>query len=39
MGRRDEAVDYYRRVQEHQEFEDCHEAAEEYLRSPYQPEP
>jgi len=38
MGRRDEAVDYYRRVQQLEEFEDSHEAADAYLQSPYAPQ-
>ena len=38
MGRRGEAVSYYRRVQQLQEFDGSHETAEQYLQSPYQPE-
>ena len=38
MGRRDEAVSHYRRVQQLQEFDRSHEIAEQYLLSPYQPE-
>jgi len=38
MGRRGEAVSYYRRVQQLQEFDGSHEIAEQYLLSPYQPE-
>ena len=38
MGRRGEAVSYYRRVQQLQEFDGSHEIAEQYLLSPYHPE-
>ena len=38
MGRRGEAVNYHRRVQQLQEFDGSHEIAEQYLLSPYHPE-
>jgi tetratricopeptide (TPR) repeat protein len=38
MGRRDEAVSYYHRVQQLEAFDGSHEIAEQYLQSPYQPE-
>jgi len=38
MGRRNEALSHYRRVQQLQAFDGSHEIAEQYLQSPYQPD-
>lgn len=38
MGRRDEAVTYYERVRQLQEYDGSHGIAEQYLLSPYQPD-
>lgn len=38
MGRREEAMSYYHRVKELEEFDGSHELAETHLQSPYQPE-
>ena len=38
MGRRPEAVSYYQRVKQLQEYDGSHDSAEQYLLSPYSPE-
>lgn len=38
MGRRDEALSYYRRVRELREYDGSHETAAQYLQTPYRPE-